>query len=139
MARKKKIDLKKFGGTEKLGDMKMHGHDHDIQTVEVQSDTKLQDDKGEGGYAIIRKFTFGMNPKAFQEHPPTKQELFNYHLKGIEVMLWRDGWKVFDGSPPQLTLDWKKLQYSIFVAAIPQNKFNTINAKPRTLAEIAKN
>lgn len=135
--KKKAIELAKFGGTESLGETKMHGHDHEVSTVEVQSKTKLEQDKGEGGYVIIRRFTFAMNPTAFKEHPPTKQELFNYHLKGIEVMLWGDGWKMYTEVQPQLKFDTKKMRYDIYVGAIPMNQFNTINAAPRTLSEIA--
>lgn len=131
------IERTSFGGTENLGSTKMDGYDHDVQSVEVQSKTKLQDDRGEGKYVIIRKFTFGMNPKAFQEAKPDKQTLFNYHLKGIEIALWADGWKIFTDVQPQLTFDTAKLQYSIFVGAIPMNKYNTINAQVKTLGEIA--
>lgn len=134
---KKEIELQKFGGTEHLGETKMHGSDHDVSTVEVQSKTTLQQDEGEGGYVIIRTFTFGMNPEAFKEAKPTKQELFNYHLKGIEIKLWQDGWKIFPEVTPQLTFNLQKLQYSIIVGAIPINKFNTINAEPQTLSQIA--
>lgn len=133
----KAIELAKFGGTEELGTIKMHGYDHDTSTVEVQSKTNLQQDKGEGNYVIVRKFTFAMNALAFNEVKPTKQELFNYHLKGIETMLWRDGWKIFDKVQPQIKFDVPKMQYDIYVGAIPMAKYNTINAQARTLSEIA--
>lgn len=137
-SRKKAVEVQKWGGTEELGGTKMHGHDHDVSAVEVQSKTNLQQDTGEGGYVIIRKFTFGMNPQAFKEAKPDKQMLFNYHLKGIEIMLWRDGWKIFPEVTPQISFDVKKGQYSIFVGAVPMDKFNTINADARTLGEIAQ-
>lgn len=136
-ARKKAVEVQKWGGTEDLGATKMHGYDHDVSTVEVQSTSNLQMDKGEGGYVIIRKFTYGMNPVAFKEAKPTKQDLFNYHLKQIEIALWQDGWKLFTDVQPQLKFDLKKGQYSIFVGAIPQSKFNTINAEAKTLSQIA--
>ena len=66
----------------------VHWQGKELQT---ESDVHLEDDEGYGNATIIRCFTFGANPEAFAQHKPTKQELFNSHLKGIEVMLWKDG------------------------------------------------
>jgi hypothetical protein len=47
MARKlkpKAIELQKFGGTDDLGQVEMDGNTHDLQSIEVKSDTKLTDD-----------------------------------------------------------------------------------------------
>ena len=55
-----------------------------------ESETKLEQDVGSGQPAIIRQFMFKTNPQTWKSHPPTKQELFNHHLKQIEIWLWQD-------------------------------------------------
>ena len=104
--------------------------------IDAQSDTKLEDDKGTGTPVIIRVFEFAANPEAFKQHKPTKQELFNSHYKGIEVLLWKDGMKVYPEVNPRITINKKKTKYRIFVAATPQ-KGHLLMEKPKTLAEIA--
>lgn len=137
MARlKKPVDIQKFGGTEELGHVKMHGHDHDVQSLEAQSKTKLEDDVGHGNPAIIRRFTFGINPVAFKEYQPTKQELFNSHYKGIEIALWRDGLKVLPDVNPRIVVNQEKMNYEIFVAAQPM-RGHILRERPQTLTEIA--
>lgn len=150
MARKVKT-VNKFGGVEEVGKVKIANSEKfsnelfgtqsqhsdvpwQASNVEVESDTKLEDDKGEGSAAIIRCFQFGTNPTAFKEHLPTKQELFNSHLKGIETMLWRDGLKIMTSVTPQIVIG--KTGYQIFVGAIPQ-KGHILHEKPQTLSEIA--
>lgn len=139
MARIKKTKSKevaKFGGVDELGKTQLHGHEHDVASVETQSNTKLQDDKGEGEAVIIRRFTFGMNPEEFVEQRPTKQQIFNDHLRGIEMALYADGLKVFDQVPPRLIFDVEKKQYSIFVAARPRKGY-LLQERPQTLTQIA--
>lgn len=104
--------------------------------VDAESQTHLEDDAGEGGAAIIRAFDFAANPEAFNKHQPTAQELFNHHLKGIEVMLWRDGMKVMTEVPPRLLFNKKKNKYRIFVGAAPQ-KGHILTQRPKTLSQIA--
>jgi len=104
--------------------------------VEVESQTKLEEDTGWGAPVIIRQFMFGVNPEAFNYHPPTKQELFNSHLKGIEIMLWKDGLKVWPDVPPRLIFTKKKDRYTIFVAATPA-KGHQLRETPQTLTQIA--
>lgn len=133
---KKSQDVAKFGGTEELGKAQFDGHSHDVSTIETQSRTKLEDDTGHGTAAVIRCFTFGANPEAFRQHPPTKQELFNYHLKHIEMELWKDGLKPFPESEPRLQMNKAKTHYQIFVAAKPA-KGHLLYEKPQTLSEIA--
>lgn len=142
MARKLKkkkdsIDLQKFGGTDDLGKIDFDGHQHDVQSIEVKSETKLTDDPFEGAVAIIRKFTFGANPQAFKEYKPTKQELFNSHLKGIEIALWRDGMQLNTRIEPQIHFDEKQLRYSIFVGAKPA-RGHLVTQTPLSLREIAQ-
>lgn len=133
---KKIKEVKKFGGVDQLGEVKVNGHNHDAANVEAQSTRKLEDDKGEGAATVIRCFTFKMNAEAIVEQKPTKQDLFNAHLKGIELALWKDGLKTFSEVPPRMTFDTDKLQYSIFVAARPMKGF-LLQERPQTLTEIA--
>lgn len=155
MARKAKktLEVQKFGGVENRGTVRdenitafrseMSGQtythqntQYDLQDIEVQSDTKLEDDTGQGGAAIVRMFAFGMNPIAFAQYRPTNQELFNSHYKGIEAALWKDGMKVLPDVNPRVVIDEKKQQYMIFVGAAPQ-KGHLLKEKPQTLTEIA--
>ncbi len=108
-----------------------------VSAIETKSETHLEDDKGTGGAAIIRMFEFAANPIAFKQHKPTKQELFNYHAKGIEVMLWKDGMKVLTEVDPKVTINQKKSKYRIFVGAVPQ-KGHLLTERPQTLSQITK-
>lgn len=142
MARIKKTkEVAKFGGIDNLGQVKTQLHSnkqdtYDSSSVEAQSQTRLEDDRGEGEATVIRCFTFGMNPQTFIERRPTKQDLFNAHLKGIEMGLFADGLKVFDEVVPRLTFDAQKKQYSIFVAARPRKGY-LLHERPQTLSQIA--
>lgn len=137
MARiKKPKEVSKFGGVDELGQAQFNGHEHDVASVEAKSHTRLDHDKGEGEATIIRCFTFGMNPEAIVQYRPTKQDLFNSHVHGIEIALFADGLKIFDEVPPRITFDIDKKQYSIFVAARPRNGY-FLQARPQTLTEIA--
>lgn len=126
----------KFGGIDELGTTQLHGHAHDVASVEAQSKTRLEHDKGEGDATIIRRFIFGMNPEIFIQRRPTKQDLFNAHLRGIEMALFADGMKIFDKVPPRLSFDTEKMQYSIFVAARPRKGY-LLQERPQTLSQIA--
>lgn len=108
----------------------------DISKVEAQSETHLEDDMGTGGAAIIRMFEFSANPEAFHQHTPTRQELFNYHYKGIETLLWADGLKVIPEVNPKITINKAKTKYRIFVGAVPQ-KGHILREQPQTLGQIA--
>ena len=134
--KRKVLDVAKFGGTENLGKATYNNYEHEVSNIETQSKTKLEDDIGHGGAAIIRRFTFGMNAESFKQKPPTKQELFNYHIKGIEIMLWRDGMKIMTEIEPRITLDSKGLQYHIFIGARPQKGF-ILREAPQTLKDVA--
>lgn len=136
MKTKKTKEVAKFGGVDELGTTKLHGYEHDVASVETQSQTRLEDDVGHGDATVIRCFTFGMNPKTFIEHKPTKQELLNSHLRGIEMALFADGLKVFDEVPPRISFDVEKSQYSIFIAARPRKGY-LLHERPQTLTEIA--
>jgi hypothetical protein len=134
--KKKALDVTKFGGTDSLGEVGLHGYKHEASSIETQSKTKLEDDAGSGGAAIIRCFTFHINPLAFKEQKPTKQDLFNAHIKGIEVMLWRDGMTLMTDVEPRITLDSKAMQYKIFVGARPA-RGHILRERPQTLTQVA--
>lgn len=144
MARVKKVkNVAKFGGVDSLGTVKttLHGgqNSYDASTVEAQSQTKLEHDVGEGNAVVIRCFTFQMNlehPEVFIERRPSKQDLFNAHIRGIEMALFKDGLKPYVDVPPRITFDSKKFQYSIFVPAVPMKGW-MLHEKPQTLTEIA--
>lgn len=108
----------------------------DVKKGEVHSDTKLEDDKGEGRAVIIRAFDFKANPETFHQHIPTRQELFNAHYKQIEVSLMVDGMKVFDEVAPRVMLSKDKTGYRIMVGALPA-RGHLLHTKPQTLTQIA--
>lgn len=148
---KKTIEVQKFGGVDSMGTVRdenltkftseMSGNesfhektDYNLESIETASQTHLEDDMGGGGATIIRTFEFGMNPEAFRQYQPTKQELFNSHLKGIELALWKDGLKVMDEVQPKLVVDNKANRYTIFVGAQPM-KGHMLYEQPKTLSE----
>lgn len=112
-------------------------HDN-IFKAETTSQTHLEDDEGVGDAAIIRMFEFSANPEAFKQRTPTKQELFNYHHKQIEITLWGDGMKIMEEVNPRVTISKNKRKYRIFVGAKPQ-RGHILTERPKTLAQIAHN
>ncbi len=144
MAKKKTLDVQKFEGNTDLGSVKMtepglvedKAYNYDLSNVAVESKTNLEQDEGYGQATVIRCFEFGINPEAFQQHMPTEQELFNYHHKGIEVMLWRDGLAIIPEINPRLAINKAKGTYSIFVTAKPA-RGHMLNERPQTLKDIA--
>lgn len=133
---KKTLEVQKFGGVDELGKTKLNGHEHEVSSVETQSDTKLEHDTGEGFPVILRAFEFGVNLEAFKDHTPTMQELFNSHAKGIEMHLWRDGMILFDQVQPRIMFNKPKTKYKIFIAALPAGN-NVLLETPQTLSQIA--
>ena len=105
--------------------------------AETESTTHLEDDTGHGGAAIIRQFTFSANPQTFKHNPPSRQELFNHHLKQIEILLWQDGMKIMTKVAPQLTFNSKKTKYTIIVGALPmRGQILPHGMTPKLLKEI---
>lgn len=147
MARKSKFkDVAKFGGVDALGSTKLDRKNsvavkdnYEVNSIETQSQTNLEQDVGEGEAVILRCFIFQMNlekPELFIERQPTKQDLFNSHLRGIEMALYKDGMKIYDAVAPRIIFDKEKFQYSIFVAARPMRGY-ILQERPQTLTEIA--
>lgn len=142
--KKKAVDVQKFGGIENLGSVKADMHadlsgatnTYDASSVEAASQTKLEDDQGVGKEVIMRSFTFKVNRKMFEAAPPTKQQLFDGHLHGLEMSLWRDG-LIFDKThEPHILFNKKLTTYTIFLVATPA-RGQTVVDKARTLSEIA--
>lgn len=156
MPRKKKAEQKEFYTEQQVAEGKATKQDAPVvggefvtedgewqgQSVEVKSETKLEDDRGVGTEVIWRFFEFAANPEAFKEyekshgHMPYAQEIFQSHVKGIEAMLWQDGLRPIEEYPPRLILSKKKDRYLIHVAAEP-SRGNVVVEKPKTLSEIA--
>lgn len=110
----------------------------EVQQLEVQSKTHLEDDVGHGNPAIIRTFTFGMNLHSFTEAKPTKQDIFNSHLKGIEIALWRDGMQLMTDVVPRVIFNVEKAQYSVIIGAKPL-KGHILRESTKTLKELVTN
>jgi hypothetical protein len=107
------------------------------QTVEVKSDTHLEQDTGYGEEVILRTYEFGANPLAFKDHTPTAQEIFNSHMKGIMSLLWQDGLQPAEEIQPRLILSKDNKKYLIMVGARAM-RGQFFMEKPRTLTEILK-
>lgn len=132
----KKLDVQKFGGvTHEHGKTKLNGSSHEVFTTDAKSDTTLEKDIGVGNAVIVRCFTYGANKEAFLEHKPTLQELFNYHHKGIEIELWKDGLMVMPDVKPRVVFNEEKSQYQIFVGARP-SRGQELRELPQTLSEL---
>lgn len=128
-----------FGSSlENVADANTPGGWNKVQQVAAHSKSNLEMDKGEGNVAVMRSFVFGLNPQAFQEARPSKQEIFNAHLKGIEISLWKDGLQIMTDVEPRIMFDVPNMRYTIFVGAKPaKGHILPWNVKPQTLSEIA--
>lgn len=135
MAKLKEIEVQQFGGTEQIGEVQLHGFNHDVSSIEEQSKTSLEQDLGTGQVAVIRCFEFKANIEAFKEHPIGKQQLFNHHLKGIEIALWRDGLQIMPNVEPRVVFDDDKGVYRIFVGSLPM-RGQTVQQTPQTLTQL---
>lgn len=107
------------------------------QTVEVKSDTHLEQDQGTGEAIIVRTYQFATNPQAFRDAPPTTQDIFQSHRKGIAAMLWQDGLSPIEGIDPVLIFSKDKSSYLIMVSARAMMGETFIDT-PKTLTEILK-
>lgn len=136
MARLKQLDVQKFSGVEELGTAKLNGNTHELNSIAVESDTKIESDKGQGEAVVVRCFAFKANPEVFKVNPPTTQDLFNAHYKGIEIALWKDGLKAVTDVGPRIVFDDVKMVYQIFVTARPKKGYAIIE-QTKTLTELA--
>ncbi len=117
-----------------------------VKTLGVESDTKLQHDEGSGEVLSLRFFDFAANPQTFKDYEekhkrlPTAQELFQSHLKQIEVELWKDEWQPVHEVSPRLLLSKDKSHYRIIITCRPA-KGSLVSMKDleqvKTLSQIA--
>lgn len=110
------------------------------QEIGVNSDIPLVDE-GKGKPYIIRQFEFRFSPEVLQKiqqkkiPAPTRQELFNTHVKQIRITLWGDGLVPMEEIEPRIIIGKKK--YKIIILCQP--RFGTMVAeRPQTLQEITK-
>jgi hypothetical protein len=85
----------------------------------VESDTKLEEDKGVGQAIVLRFFSFAANPEVFKQYKPTANELFTSHKMGIEAMLWKDGLTPYTAIEPRLMFSKDKSHYRFVVGCLP--------------------
>lgn len=107
------------------------------QTIEVQSDTKLEEDHGTGEPYILRTFTFALSPELVNKGVPDSQDLFNAFSKGIESYLWTDGLIAVKELPPRIVFTKKKTHILIMVWAVPRLGQSVLET-PKTLSEIIR-
>ncbi len=106
------------------------------QTVQVESDTHLEDDHGTGEHVIIRTYEFAANPLQFGQRTPDYQELFDSHKKGIAALLWQDGLTPVPEIDPKIVISKNQDRYFIMVTARPSLGQSVLD-KSQTLSEIA--
>lgn len=109
----------------------------EAQELGVESSTPIESDLGTGQPIVLRFFHFSANPLALKERKPTAQELFESHRRGIESLLWADGFSPYFEIEPRLMFSKNKDYYGFVVAAIP-SLGNSMMEKPQTLKEILK-
>jgi hypothetical protein len=117
---------------------KVDGDEYRGQTIEVQSDTKLEDDLGTGDPIVMRAYEFATDPRLLQPNTqfPMAQEFFDSHMKGIAGMLWGDGLTPETEIEPRLIFSKDRRTYLITVWARPQLG-QAVLETPKTLSEIA--
>lgn len=111
--------------------------DYTGQTLEVQSDTKLEEDTGIGEAIVMRTYEFRTNPELLKPNTkfPTAQEFFNDHMKGISGLLWSDGLRPAEEVAPRIIFTKDKKTYLIMVWARP-GLGQSLLAPTQTLSEI---
>ncbi len=116
---------------------KVDGDEYRGQTIEVQSETKLEQDTGTGEAIIMRVYEFATDPTFLQPEAtfPTAQEIFQSHMKGIAGMLWGDGMTPATEIEPRLIFTRDRKKYLIMVWARPQLG-QAVLETPKTLSEI---
>lgn len=107
------------------------------EEIGVESDTKIEDDKGTGQEIILRFFDFAANPEVFTMYKPTAQQLFDTHRKGIESLLWTDGLTPYTAIEPRLMFSKDQSSYRFVVSCIP-SMGNTLVDKTHTLSELLR-
>lgn len=112
------------------------------QTIEVHSETNLEQDLGTGAVHIMRTYEFKTDPQLLHQVKnqkakfPPNQELFNSHSRGIAGMLWSDGFTPVTDLEPRVLFSKDKSKYLIMVWATP-SLGQIVTDKINTLSEIA--
>jgi hypothetical protein len=120
-----------------LKDVVMDGDKYETSEVSVESNTKLEDDKGKGREVILRFFEYVANPDEFKNKTPTPQALFNAHHREMEIKLWQDGLVPDPVIDPRLILSKDRTHYK-FVIGCRLGKGQILTQTPVTLSELAK-
>lgn len=156
MARKKtekvkakiKNDSKEIGIDTIIKDEDGKEYDWSAKTLEAESDTKLDEDKGVGRAITLRHFLFKPNQEEFKKRIPTAQELLNTHLKQMEIELWKDQWTILPEVEPRLLFydkfympvseSSKRIAFYCFIIAAIPSKGSLLSYKdiPKTLTQI---
>lgn len=105
------------------------------QTIEVKSDTHLEDDHGTGENVVIRTFEFAVNPIAFKDRTPDYQDIFNSQKNGILAFLWQDGLTLMPEVDPKIIFSKDNTKFFIMVTARPMTG-QTVVEKTNTLSEL---
>lgn len=105
------------------------------QSIQVQSDTKLESDQGTGETIILRTYRWSTNPEIFNKYTPDPQEIFESHKKGILGFLWQDGMTPAPEIEPKFVLSEDRKYYWIIVGARPSVGQVVVDT-PKTLTEI---
>lgn len=88
-------------------------HKWEGQEVQVNSDPII--DPGTGETVLMRVFDFGANPENLKRDKPTKQQIFDSHIKQIQTMLWSDGLEPMKELNPLIQVSKKKEKYRIIL------------------------
>lgn len=107
----------------------------EAEEITTHSKTTILDDKGDGQPVILKFFDFAADPVTFKQHKPTAQELFNSHIKGIEVLLWQEGLKPFSEVEPRLMFSKNKMNYRFIIACVP-SLGHLFTGQTKTLAQL---
>lgn len=121
----------------KLKDVKLGGDNYEVEQVQAESKTHLEDDKGAGKEIILRFFEYTSNPEAFKDNPPNPQKLFNAHSREMEIKLWQDGLVVEPKIEPRLLVSKDNTHYK-FVIGCRLGRGQILTQTPVTLSELAK-
>lgn len=105
------------------------------QTVEAISDPLI--DLGTGENILLRVFDFSANPETLKRDKPTKQQLFDSHVKQIDAMLWSDGLAPAREMNPLIQLSKEKEKYRILLWCRAKGGVAWADA-PRKLQDITK-
>lgn len=127
---------KKFKVTEENAkDAPVRDIEWEGEEVTAHSDTRITDDTGTGQEVVLRFFDFAADDAVFRATRPTAQQLFDSHRKGMEDLLWSDGFTPIREIEPRLLFSKDGRYYRFAVPCIPSTG-NSLLEKTRTLSEL---